>query len=117
MLTKKACITTPPLAKEAQQALGWQATLSFTPSSENPLQGVLTIDLRRADNTYLTGAEMKVRLVRPTTEGYDQTLEFAKQNVSTFSAPVTFPLKGQWDVYLDVRQGRHSFKAQKRLVI
>ena len=72
-----------------QEALGWNTDLAWDGRN-------LSVSLTNRAGEPLSGFEVAVKLVRPTSEGHDFTVKLEPREDSSYAAPVTFPLPGLW---------------------
>ena len=78
-------------AAEAQRARGWSASMAYA-------DGALEVELADRTGSGITGLTVTAALIRPTHEGYDQTVILRETAPGRYALPVTFPLAGNWDV-------------------
>lgn len=101
---------------EAHKALGWRLDISFVP--EGRLRGRLRASLVDRAGAPLVDAAVTARLVRPTHEGYDQTIALAQAaGADRYEAEVAFPLPGQWEVRARARKNGKDVIAVSRLEV
>jgi nitrogen fixation protein FixH len=104
-------------AKE-QAALGW--TVHFEPVSVTGRDGDrvtarIVVDISGKDGIVLDGLQVSARILRPTSEGYDQAVEFTAVDERRFQVETTFPLQGQWDVYMTAANSRGTYRIRHRI--
>jgi nitrogen fixation protein FixH len=89
-------------AKAAEMDLGWAVTLAWRPDPALPAKGRLEVEVLDRLGQPLQGAEVKARLRRPV--GPESTVEAALEPDAPgrYAAQLTLPLRGQWDVDLDL---------------
>ena len=78
-------------AAEAQSARGWSAAMAYE-------AGSVEVTLTDKSGAGIAGLTVTAALIRPTHEGYDQTVTLAEVGMGRYAAPVTMPLAGNWDV-------------------
>ena len=98
-------------AADAQKQLGWQSEIVLTGNR------MLSFSLKDTDGKPLTGAVVKAQFMRPTQAGMDFSLELSESADGVYTAPVTFPVDGLWDVRVFALEGEHDFQAHERLVV
>jgi nitrogen fixation protein FixH len=103
---------------EQQAELGW--SVRFDPVVETSRDGEkvsvrLSADITGKDGTLLTDLEVTGRLVRPTSEGHDQIIEFSTVDGRRYEAVATFPLRGKWDVYLTAANMQGTYQIRHRI--
>ncbi|HWA42196.1 MAG TPA: FixH family protein [Hypericibacter adhaerens] len=89
-------------AKDAETALGWQVAVGWTADKSAPGKGRLELRVMDGLGQPLQGAQVAARLRRPV--GPENTLQatLVAGDPGVYSADLTLPLKGQWDVDLDI---------------
>lgn len=102
-------------AARAQEALGWKADLSVTPTSA-PGEVRVTASLLDGEGRAIDGAMVEAAFVRPAARGHDRTALLAHQAEGRYAATVPLGLKGQWEVRLEVRSGGRSWQATQRVM-
>ncbi len=101
---------------KAHEALGWRLEIRF--ASEGTLRGQLRATLVDRTGAPLSGAALTARLVRPTHEGYDQTVTLAPAaDAGRYEAEVAFPLPGQWEVRARARKDGDDVIAVTRIEV
>jgi len=85
-------------ARDAQRDLGWQAEVSLTVPADGSEQ--LAVTLRDRDGRPLSGLSVSGTLRRPTHEGYDQEVHLIEEAEGRYTAPLSVPLRGNWDLAL-----------------
>lgn len=93
------------LAEEAQERLGWHEDITYR-------DHMLHVALYDRDGTPLALQDATAKFTRPTRQGYD--FERALKGSDT---PVTFPLKGVWDVHVFAKANGQEFQRSKRLIV
>jgi nitrogen fixation protein FixH len=106
-------------AAREQDRLGWQVQLAFQPEPESAGGHRGRLDVRFADATggALPQLEVEARLMRPTHQGYDQTLMLAGLGDGRYQGTIALPLPGQWEVRILARDGDRHFQATRRLIV
>ncbi|MBL27441.1 MAG: hypothetical protein CMM50_07830 [Rhodospirillaceae bacterium] len=101
-------------AAEAQNALGWKVDVSVGEDTAK----TLTVVMRDAEGRPLDDLTVSGSLIRPTSEGSDQTIELTFVGDGRYATGLDLPLKGQWDLdLLAARQGGDRFRVKERLWI
>lgn len=97
--------------KEQQQALGWNTKAAWEDGSQK-----LTLYLQDKNGTAVESADVEVVFFRPTTQGFDQTVQAQAFDSGWYQAVPQMPLlKGQWQARGTITQGenilefRHDF--------
>jgi len=105
--------------KSAQTRLGWNARARFEPSpmADSARAGLVHLNVIGQDGLGIGGLNVETLAVRPTQEGYDQTLTFAEQEPGTYVAPVQLPLPGQWELRFTVTRADDVFKMRQRIQV
>ena len=102
-------------AEERQKALGWTAALSVDRKSENGVQ--LDFALLDRRSLAIAGADVTVRLFRPTSEGHDVDIRMKDYGRGHYVADVELPLRGQWDVRVVAKHPAGDFRLTRRIVV
>lgn len=99
---------------EEQRKLGWKVEVSFRPISEG--RALIFVSLKDERLQTIPNAEIYVKFKRPAQEGLDfsQPIKFEG---GVYTADVTFPLKGQWDLEILVIKDQKRFVQEERRVI
>lgn len=99
-----------------QKELGWDSKINFT--SQASKSGILEVSLTDKNKQILSDASINVKLTRPVQEGFDFQIPLKyNKKTSLYDAPITFPLKGQWNVEIQVIKGDKIYQNTKRFVI
>ena len=101
-----------------QAELGW--TVRFDPVVETKQDGVVTtatlsaVITGKGDAT-LPDLKVTADLIRPTSEGSDQTISFSTSDGRSYAAQATFPLRGLWDINLTARNAQGTYRIRHRI--
>ena len=99
-----------------QEKAGYSVSIKITPSPERVI-GMKITALNR-DGQPLTGKKLKVKLVRPAKEGFDQVPRIYENSPGEYSGQVQLPLPGIWDIKLDVYDGdKHLYRSKSRIEV
>ena len=99
----------------AQEALGWKADLSVTPTSAPGEVRVAASILDSAGHA-IDGAMVEAAFVRPAAKGHDRTALLAPESDGRYAATVPLGLKGQWEIRLAVQSGGRSWQSIQRVM-
>ena len=102
-------------AVERQKALGWTGDLVVTAETRGDVRIGLTLLDRR--KLAVAGAEVAVRFVRPTNEGYDVEVPLEDRGRGHYGAAVGLPLPGQWDMRVFARHPSGEFRLTRRVAV
>jgi nitrogen fixation protein FixH len=102
-------------AEERQKALGWTAALAVDRKPANGLR--LDFSLLDRQNLAIAGADVTVRLVRPTSEGHDVEVRMDDFGRGHYIGTVDLPLRGQWDVRVVAKHPAGDFRLTRRIVV
>lgn len=95
------------LAAEArQERLGWNADLQFTERG-----GQLRFTLEGEDGRPISGRLVRVRVGRPATDKFDQTLLLSETAPGTYTQDVSLTGDGNWLASLEVLEGYDEAKS------
>jgi nitrogen fixation protein FixH len=100
-----------------QDVLGWGGEIRFVPSPDSVVKGDLHITLNDRQAKSIDGAKVTASIIRPTQDGHDVVVTLQPSKTGGYSAPVTFPMQGQWDIEIAAVRGNDKFQLNKRLVI
>lgn len=95
-------------ATEAQAARGWSAKLRYE-------AGEFIVLLRDRDGNGIAGQRVAATFVRPTHEGFDQTVALKAQGDGRYGASVTLPMLGNWDVHVRAEGRGDAWFTTKRI--
>jgi len=93
---------------ERQEQLGWTVRM------EKAGGGVL-ISLNDREGKPLSGARVRLWLVRPVQSGMDQRLEMTETAPGTYFTAVSVPERGLWEARAHVEKDGHSYQASRRM--
>lgn len=88
----------------AQQALGWQTSVSLDRLDDNAHR--LTVLLRDSAGRPIDNKEVTVALRHPVSAGEDMVVQLNWTGAGHYSADVALPQRGQWDAYVEVARDR-----------
>jgi nitrogen fixation protein FixH len=104
------------LAEEArQERLGWNANLQFAGRGEQ-----LRFSLEGEDGQPVSGRLVRVRVGRPATDKFDQTIVLSETSPGIYTQDVSLPGAGNWLASLEVLEGYDEarsvvYRMKKRL--
>jgi nitrogen fixation protein FixH len=99
----------------AQEALGWQAELSFEELAGR--QGRLELALADRNGNPLEGAAVAATLARPTNAASDFALPLSDAGIGRYGADIDFPAAGQWDVRIVAEHGDGTYRITGRVYL
>jgi nitrogen fixation protein FixH len=100
--------------REALRALGWQGDVTFSAAGDGAEN--ITVTLTDRAGAPLSGLTLAGTLRRPTHEGMDQPLTWQETAPGSYSALVTLPRRGNWDLEISAEDGRNPpFEMKTRL--
>jgi nitrogen fixation protein FixH len=101
-------------ARETLRGLGWQGDVTFT--RVNSSEDSITVTLTDGTGAPLSGLALEGSLRRPTHEGLDQALTWREESPGAYSAVVTLPRRGNWDLEVTADDGSNPpFEMKTRL--
>ncbi|WP_193370233.1 FixH family protein [Pelagibius marinus] len=101
-------------ARETLRDLGWRGDVSFTKVSSG--EDSITVTLTDGEGGPLSGLDLEGSLRRPTHEGMDQELNWREESPGAYSAVVTLPRRGNWDLEITADDGSNPpFEMKTRL--
>ncbi|TAN40249.1 MAG: hypothetical protein EPN25_08380 [Nitrospirae bacterium] len=101
--------------RKEKEASGWDIALADEKlrQGENPLAVTVTDRSRQL----LRDAAVGIKVSRPNTVKLDRTYTAAEAAPGLYSAPVTFPVHGLWDLKITVSKDQKSVSFDKRIYI
>jgi nitrogen fixation protein FixH len=101
----------------ARNALAWD--LSLQTPERIVLQRPAAFRITAADKVGLplVGADVTVRAFRPSDANADFSMPLAEVTGGQYVGDLVFPLKGVWDVIVEVRQGEHNYEIARRVSV
>lgn len=88
----------------AQQALGWRTSVSLEPLDEQTHR--LTVSLRDRAERPIENRAVTATLRRPVSASDDISVPLNWTGPGHYTADVTLPARGQWDVHVEVARDR-----------
>lgn len=76
---------------------------------------VIKVVLKDAEGRYINNAQVSAKIVRPTTNKYDQVVDLRFVNDGTYEAQHHFAGKGQWDIRVKAVSNDDEFITTKRV--
>lgn len=104
------------LAK-AQAELGWTVDTNAEPIAGSVPKVALTVTYKDRSGKPVEGLEVSVRMIRPTTKGYDHDVTLEPMGKGAYGIVHDLPLKGVWDMDLAAIGKDVSYQHAKRIVI
>lgn len=98
-------------AANKQENLGWETSLDLVANS------TLMLSLKDDSAAPINGARVYAEVMRPTQDGFDFEVPLEPSGAGEYSAPVDFPMVGQWDVRVFVEWKQEQYQLNKRLVV
>ena len=101
-----------------QQMLGWtlQPHFDYAPIGLDKTRPAnLTVTAKDHTGTPLDTLTIRVQLIRPTHEGFDQTVPLTLLGDGVYGGDVVLPLPGQWEVRILAQHGEDAFQMQQRI--
>lgn len=98
-------------AIEAQEALGWQTSLTFTE------EGRVLFDAANKVGTPIEGATIEAQFVRPTQDGSDFVLSLGEIQPGLYGAETDAAGPGQWEIRVFVEWKQQQYQTSKRVVV
>ncbi|MBF0177074.1 MAG: FixH family protein [Magnetococcales bacterium] len=100
--------------QQLQDSLGWQGTLQTgTPRVGAPEPMVFTLTQR--DGTPLQGAAVTLQTFRPVAAGHDQHVVLSEIAPGQYTARISFPLPGVWEVKISAIAHQAAFRHAQRI--
>ncbi|MEI8394993.1 MAG: FixH family protein [Rhodospirillaceae bacterium] len=102
-------------AARAQAERGWQVTSTFT--NPHGLEGVVGVRLLDRESRPLTGAEVSVKVMRPTSAGADQVFPLKEIGNGQYQTEMMLRMPGVWDLSLMVRHPTGTWQKIERVMV
>jgi nitrogen fixation protein FixH len=90
-------------ARDAQRDLGWQGAVTHDREGNGTRQ--IAVNLSDRDGKPLRGLSLEGSLRRPTHAGLDQPLVWRESAAGHYTAEVSLPELGNWDLAVSARDG------------
>jgi nitrogen fixation protein FixH len=97
-------------ASERQDILGWHGRININGT-------LLSFYLEDKNGSVIEHAYVKAYFSRSTQDGYDFSEPLVSQSNGNYSKNIDFPLKGQWDVIIEVQWNQKQYQQSKRIII
>jgi nitrogen fixation protein FixH len=105
---------------KAQERLGWQVEAQVIPHDGNTdtvHDADLVVTFADKDGKPVSGLSVKAEVVRPTKDGFDQTIDLQEQGGGRYVAPARLALGGQWDVHFKAHRGEVDYQLNQRVLV
>ena len=103
-------------SKQAQAALGWQATIAAR--REKNGESVFVVRLVNAENQPLSALDVDLQLRHPANAYLDRSLKLMPLGDGVYEARVADLKRGQWDVMASTQSNENvAFQATRRVVL
>lgn len=102
-------------AAEAQDALGWQGALRFTPQGRG--RGEIAVEFRDASGDPVRGLAVTTRIARPVDPLPARNIGLVETAPGHYAAAVTLERKGQWELRIGAERGRDRFAFAQRIIV
>ncbi|MGD0886944.1 MAG: FixH family protein [Thermodesulfovibrionales bacterium] len=99
--------------RKEKSALGWAVDLSNKQFKQGDNELVLSVHDK--DGSPLRGAKVSVIVSRPATACYDRRYETVGFADGLYRSAVSFPLRGQWDVRVEVSRNGNTVVFDQRI--
>jgi len=101
----------------ARAALGWEMLFSPPAQPRAATPEPYRFTARAADGSPLRGAEVRLFAYRPADAGADFQVPLREVEPGRYEADATFPLKGIWDLIVEIRHGDNRNDLAHRLIV
>jgi nitrogen fixation protein FixH len=98
-----------------QNQLGWKLNINFKNIGNK--RGILRVKPLDINGQNLPISEVGVKLSRPTQEGFDFNADLEYEGDGWYQANIEFPLRGQWQFEIIVRNKQDLMQEVKKYVI
>lgn len=100
-------------AAAAQEKLGWRGDIALSAEADGKRE--LTVLFADRLERPIDGLAVEAHLLRPANAGMDLNLTLAGKGNGRYTADVTLPAPGQWDIRIVARDAEHSWQKSERL--
>ena len=103
--------------RNARASLGWTYQADFP---QNPVMGkqeMYRLTVVDKAGLPLTAASIKVNVYRPSDEAADFTTELSEVGAGIYEGNITFPLKGIWEITVDIERENDRYDFTRRASI
>ncbi len=107
-------------AARDQERRGWTMDLDFVPgrsTTGRDRMGQLAVRFEDRLGTPITDLAARAQLTRPTREGFDRTIALNHVGGGVYTASVSLPLAGQWQVRILAHRNDQTFQETRRLLV
>jgi nitrogen fixation protein FixH len=101
-------------AAAAQDALGWQASLSAENAGDDG-ETAISLMLEDGSGAPIVAADVTARIDRPLQDGFEQVITLEEFGGGRYVAAVSLPLKGQWEVQVDAFARGNRYQITDRI--
>ena len=98
-----------------QHQRGWKLNINFKNIGNK--QGVLRVKPLAKNGQNLPISQIEVKLSRPTQEGFDFQVDLEYESDGWYEANIEFPLRGQWQFEIIVRNKQDLIQEVKKYVV
>jgi nitrogen fixation protein FixH len=103
-------------SRRAERAkLGWQLDLKQPAASLIDQPGAYRFTALDAKGKPLAGAQVVLYAYRPSNAGNDFSVPMTEAAPGVYQANVAFPLKGVWDLIVNVKRDGHDYDVPQRI--
>ena len=98
---------------DRQEKLGWQGNITF-----NEGDNILKFQLMDKKNAPIDGAVVRAHLTFIAKQGYDFDIPLMPSDITgIYEAPLTFPIRGQWNIHIHAQHSMANYQAKKWVVV
>jgi nitrogen fixation protein FixH len=101
-------------AEAAEEGLGWSVKIDLVELAGSHARVLVTAADKEGNP--LSGAGVRVRLVRPVQTGHDMDVTLAASGGGRYDAEIELPLRGQWDILAQISHPSGNYSTAKRIV-
>lgn len=101
--------------QRAVDALGWHSELKIEKAPGGPAQArVLLTD---KSGKAVTGAQVRLTLIRPTQGGHDAVVELKETAPGTYTGSTPLAYEGLWEAHISAIAGKNEYQADQRVTL
>ena len=98
----------------AQAERGWAVDAGYTPLGEGN-KGIVAVTMHDRNGAAIDTAAVKVKFIRPTSQGHDFTVDLPYLGEGRYAMPVEMPLVGVWDMRIEAQHATGDYQDEKRI--
>lgn len=102
-------------AAEEQARRGWRVHIEFRGQEDRA--GELIVQVADRDGSPINSLQINALLIRPTHEGYDESVVLEGIGDGEYRRQLVLPLSGQWDVHVVANRDGQRYQDTRRIMV